>query len=531
MFKPCCMVAVACVTLSGTAVADILHVPGDYPTIQEAIDAAMDGDEVEVHPGTYFETIDLLGKAITVRSSDGPDVTIIDAQGNGSVVTCNSGEGPDTVLEGFTITGGTGTVLGGGDFVGGGMYNSGSSPTVTNCIFTVNYPGGGMYNGNSSPSVANCIFSANFTYGDGAGMYNSDGSPTVTNCTFSGNTAGFWGGTGGDGGGMYNLNSSPTVTNCTFTGNQAGTIPHGGYGGGMYNSRGSSPTVTNCTFSGNTAVSPLLGGGGDGGGMFNVNDSSPAVTNCTFNGNEAYLGGGMYNSQSNPTVTNCTFSGNVGFIFGGAMLNEGSDPTVTNCTFSGNFALGGGGGMYNFTSNPTVTNCILWGDSSSEIEGPATVSYSDVAGGFAGLGNIDADPMFVDPINGDYRPSTGSPSIDAGNNWGVPIDADDYDQDGNTAELFPVDLDGNPRFNADEADFDPGCGVPVVVDMGAYEYQFAPVEEVIFADLNADGVVGILDLLGVLAAWGDAKNNCLADLDIDGDVGILDLLTLLSNWG
>ncbi|MCZ6734691.1 MAG: hypothetical protein O7C65_02755, partial [Planctomycetota bacterium] len=377
--------AISFCLIGGTvpAVADIIHVPGDYLTIQEAIDAAMDGDEVEVHPGTYNETIDFLGKAITVYSTDGRDVTIIDAQQTGTVVTCNSGEGPDTVLDGFTVTGGTGS-------------------------------------------------------------------------------------------GMASVGSSPRVTNCTFSGNFAS------FSGGMYNSD-SSPTVTSCIFSGNTALPRLGGGGGDGGGMFNDNDSSPTMANCTFSGNLAFAGNG------------------------GAMFN--------------------GGG------SPTVTNCILWGDSSSEIEGPATVSYSDVAGGFAGLGNIDADPMFVDPINSDYRPSTGSPSIDAGNNWGVPIDADDYDQDGNTAELFPVDLDGNPRFNADEADFDPGCGVPVVVDMGAYEYQFAPVEEVIFADLNADGVVGILDLLGVLAAWGDAKNNCLADLDIDGDVGILDLLTLLSNWG
>ncbi len=113
----------------------------------------------------------------------------------------------------------------------------------------------------------------------------------------------------------------------------------------------------------------------------------------------------------------------------------------------------------------------------------------------------------------------------------MPIDENDYDGDGNTAELFPVELDDNPRFNADELDFDPGCGVPVVVDMGAYEYQFDPVEDVIFADLNGDGVVGILDLLAVLAAWGDARNNCLADLDIDGDVGIFDLLTLLAHWG
>ncbi len=325
-----------------------------YCSIQTAIENAVDTDEIIVAPGTYFETINFLGKAITLRSLNGPEVTVIDAQLTGSVVTCHSLEGTDTVLDGFTITGGSAS----------------------------------------------------------------------------------------HGGGMFNIGSNPTVTNCTFSGNIAD-----------------------------------------------------------------FSGGGMAN-----------------FLF--------SSPAVTNCTFSGNSSGVSGGGMHNSNSSPTVTNCILWNDSPNEISADTiTVTYSTVEGGFAGVGNIDADPMFVDPINGDYRLASGSPGIDAGNNWGVPIDVDDYDQDGNTAELFPVDLDGNPRFNADEADFDPGCGVPVVVDMGAYEYQFDPVEDVIFADLNGDGVVGILDLLGVLAAWGDADNNCLADLDIDGEVGIFDLLTLLGSWG
>ncbi len=93
MMRLCCSLLVAIAALNGTAVADTLHVPGDFPTIQEAIDAAMDGDEVDVHPGTYNETINLLGKAITLRSSDGPDVTTIDAQGSGNVVTSTSFDG------------------------------------------------------------------------------------------------------------------------------------------------------------------------------------------------------------------------------------------------------------------------------------------------------------------------------------------------------------------------------------------------------------------------------------------------------
>ncbi|MCZ6492878.1 MAG: hypothetical protein O6933_02245, partial [Planctomycetota bacterium] len=365
-----------------------------------------------------------------------------------------------------------------------------------------------------------CPFSGNTAAVRGGARDNADSSnPTVTNCTFSGNTA------GDSGGGMVNSSSSPTVTNCTFSDNTAGS-----FGGGMFNIN-SNPTVTDCTFEGNT-------GDIDGGGMYNLN-TNVTRTNCDFTANTASVGGGLGNAGATQvSVSNCTFRSNTAASQGGAISNFCGGPVfnslrATNCTFVSNTAGKISAALHNagLCAEMTVTNCILWDNFPNESVGTTTVNYSDVQGGWPGTGNIDADPLFVDEANGDLRLMTGSPCADAGNNWGVPIDTNDYDQDGNTAELFPVDLDGNPRFNADEADFDPGCGVPVVVDMGAYEYQFAPVEDVIFADLNADGVVGILDLLGVLAAWGDAKNNCLADLDIDGDVGILDLLTLLSNWG
>jgi len=99
----------------------------DYTSIQAAIDAAVSGqDEVVVSPGTYLENINFMGKAVTVRSTSGdPADTIIDGGGNGTVVTCDSGETSTTVLDGFTITNGSATY-------GGGMYNlNSSSPTVT----------------------------------------------------------------------------------------------------------------------------------------------------------------------------------------------------------------------------------------------------------------------------------------------------------------------------------------------------------------------------------------------------------------
>ena len=97
------------------AQAATTYVPTDQPTIQAAIDAATPGDVIVVAPGTYWETIDFQGKAITLRSSNGPSDTTIDGTGlGGSVVQAVSGEGPDTILEGFTITGGFADVGGGG---------------------------------------------------------------------------------------------------------------------------------------------------------------------------------------------------------------------------------------------------------------------------------------------------------------------------------------------------------------------------------------------------------------------------------
>jgi hypothetical protein len=379
-------------------------------------------------------------------------------------------------------------------------------------------------------------------------MANSGNSnPSVTDCTFSGNTA-VDGGICANGGGMANSsNSNPTVTDCTFSGNSAD-----GIGGGMFNFH-SSPTVTDCTFSGNSAYGEC----GFGGGMANL-DSSPPVTGCLFiansaGGGGAGVGGGMFNQSSDPSVTNCTFTGNSAAGpcqgLGGGMFNfDNSNPTVTSCTFSGNSATGydksGGGAMANYSScSPTVTNCILWGDMPDEIGNfdpdfdHPTVSFSDVQGGLPagtidGGGNFDADPLFVDPDNGDFRLASGSPCIDAGHNWAVPQDTLDLDDDGKTNELIPYDLDGNPRFNADELDFDPGCGIPVVVDMGAYEYQFDPVDEVIFADLNADGMVDGADLGTLFGEWGDCVVDCcLSDLNLDGVVNGADLGILLGSWG
>ncbi len=589
-----CFAVVLTAVVPAWALGTTFNVPGDFATIQACIDAAQDGDECVVALGTYHELIDFLGKAITLRSSDGPEVTIIDAgpvadPGRGRpVVRCDTGEGPDTVLEGFTITGGTGNTVGFGTSVGGGVFNNGSSPTVTGCVFSGNMAGGGggMFNNNASPTVTDCIFTENMAISsNGGGMSNLGGSsPTVTNCVFIENAAASGGGgmynfslsnptvtdctfsrnSGVNGGGMYNrVYSSPTVTDCAFSNN---TAPSGD-GGGMANERSSNPTVTDCTFSGNS--------GFNGGGMYNLFNSNPTVTNCMFSDNTAgSLGGGMHNfSLSNPTVINCTFKRNLATDYGGGMYNVGSAPTLDNCTFSENSAIvsGRGGGLYNINSSPTVTDCTFSGNSASgfdsrgggmynqrgssptvtnctfsgntagngggmfstndEVPGGAsttpalkncvfwdnapdsivdtfgavtTVSYSNVQGMWPGTGNIDTDPLFLDPNGADNTVGTeddnlrllpGSPCINTGDSALIP---------GRTA----TDLDGHARVLCTR------------VDMGAYEFGIG--------DFNCDQIVTLTDF----ADWDGCMTgpdvqsispSCEAfDFEFDGDVDLID---------
>ena len=248
------------------------------------------------------------------------------------------------------------------------------------------------------------------------------------------------------GAGMFNdqSTSNPTVRNCTFVGNMAA-----GHGGGMTNDQGSSPTIFNCAFIGNV-------GAHNGGGMYNFLNS-PTVTYCTFVGNIGNRGGGIMSDQSGVSVIGCTFSGNSAIQWGAGLYFDSSDPTVTNCSFALNTAVNGSGvGLNNGPSEITMTNCILWdgGDEISNLDGSKLmVTYTDVQGGFPGTGNIDADPMFVDPDNGDLRLSAHSRCIDVGDNTAVP-------------EGVLRDLDGNPRFV--DSTF---VGTMAIVDMGAYEFQ------------------------------------------------------------
>lgn len=214
------------------------------------------------------------------------------------------------------------------------------------------------------------------------------------------------------GGGALVEGGSPALANLTIVGNDAD------YGGGVA-VLGGSPVFTNCVFENNTAT--------HGGAVFTDENATSAFDRCVFSGNAAEFGGGLAAINSSPSVTNSSFHGNEASELGGAMVSA--------------FDL----------SQPVVVNSVFWGDTPDEIadfEGSITaVTYSDIQGGWPGVGNIDVDPLFTDASSDDYTLQGGSPCIDAAN--------------GDLCSATCVD---------DLTTDDTGVGDPTYCDVGAFEF-------------------------------------------------------------
>lgn len=181
------ILAVLC--LSITVYGTTRLVPSQYPTIQAAINACVNGDTVSVADGTYTGTgnknLDFGGRAIVVMSESDAYECIIDCQSSGRGAYFHSGETSSAVLKGFTI-------MSGYSSYGGGINITGASPTIERCIIrnntSSNSYGGGIYVSSGSPDILHCTIILNGSK-YGGGMYATNSNMSVNSCIVTGNTA------------------------------------------------------------------------------------------------------------------------------------------------------------------------------------------------------------------------------------------------------------------------------------------------------------------------------------------------------
>jgi plastocyanin len=246
---------------------------GHFLDIQSAVDAASAGDEVIVLPGTYTssdtQVVDLLGKVITLRSSEGPEVTIIDGQSLRRGVRCDNGESSATTIEGFTITNGQS-----GD--GAGIYVRNGSPSISECIFTGNQAsddGGGIFIREGSPSVTYCMVIGNGSTSNGGGIFIRTGNPQLANCTIRNNE------TSGEGGGIFCRDGgNASIQDCFIESNDAGQV-----GGGLASDE-SLPVIGGTSFCQNSPSHISGPWSGDGTNQFNDTCGPPCPGDLDGNG-------------------------------------------------------------------------------------------------------------------------------------------------------------------------------------------------------------------------------------------------------
>ena len=549
-----------------------------YTDLQDALTAAMSGDEIWVAEGMYTPTdgsdrtisfVLTSGVAIyggfngTETTRDERDWTINESILSGDVgvpgdstdntynVLTAIGTNSATVLDGFTVRHGKASNVTPPFDRGAGLYAPNSDIVVRNSTFRWNVAsvGGGSQRGGAiyfefgMPLVESCTFESNVGLG---AISDSGGSPLILDSNINGS---FGGGVFFDQGstalvedvviengelsGFFIIASNPHFIRTTIRNNRIGS---GGDGGGGRIEEGSNPIFEDSVFEGNTAAAW-------GGGVLIQDGSSPLFLRTTFRENESMGGGGgaALVLGGEPAFIDCIFERNIGRGAGGALQvlssgiqiinshflgntstfngsaagalilsgppnvgtallanvifvgNEGDqggaiaavgvaagEARLVNVTLAANKGRSNGGAIYSDDGEGLeIQNSILWGNEApldNEIHivqgGPPVIERSIVAGGYpSGTDILNQNPLFVrnpdpgpdgnwgtdDDDYGDLRLREGSPGIDYGLQSFLPPDIWDLDDDGDTTEPLPIDLNGDVRVQAAE------------VDLGAYE--------------------------------------------------------------
>ncbi len=364
----------------------IRRVPSPYATIQEAVDAAEDGDTVLLAPGEYVitEPIDFnrlhdpadpaspAVKNLVLRSEGTAEETIIRMSSapadpaRANVFVFEHGESALSRVENVTITGGAGSAVVPGtphDRRGGGILCAGgAAPAITGCRLVGNSAAVGaavaMQGGVST--ISNCTISGNA----GSAIAYLGGTHTLTDCVIASNGQGYWGG------GVLCERANVRIADCSITGNSSSA------GGGVGLRSAAVVTLERCEVRGNTAV--------ERGGGIMVWESTATLADCTIADNRAYShGGGIDCEGSSVRATRCTFATNTADYGGGVcylkcMLMP--DVALDDCAVVGNWAdWQGGGGIFVQESRPSIANCSIRGNGTGEWGGGIKCAYMGFA--------------------------------------------------------------------------------------------------------------------------------------------------------
>jgi hypothetical protein len=337
---------------------------GDFPNIQAAVDAAADGDIIELGDGTFQgpgnRDIDCIEKALTIRSREGnPGSCIVDCVGDageehrGFRFQDAVGD-PPARLEGITVT---------RAFAGAIVVFGFTDTRILNCILTENRRAQGA-----------AIVCVNW------------GRPMITDCILRGNAA-------DRGGAVYCQGTSAVFTRCTFEGNSAAI--QGGVIWSTEDANQYNPTFDDCMFRDNE--SPFHGG------VLYCSDGSPSFNRCTFSANNGGIDGGAASlgAGASPEFSNCTFVGNRAIRDGSSVCAAyGASPVLHNSIIA--FGFGASAVYCDGQSDAQLQCCDIYGNEGGDWVGSISDQYGVE-------GNLSADPLFCDPAHEDFTLDAQSP--------------------------------------------------------------------------------------------------------------------------
>ncbi len=406
---------------SSPATAGVLHVPGDFNQIHDAVQACAAGDTVLVAAGTYNDCTHptegpestpacvIMKSGVTLRGA-GPELTIIDAQELGRGIFIEFVD--NCRVENLQVTNAFAAIYGAGILI----RNVEATVEINDVRVTTCTDGGIICIDNSSPTLRRVTMDHNEAKQGGGLAIEENSSPMVTDCTVTDNQA-------PSGAGVFMRNNcSPTLSGCVISNN---IITASLTNGGGIAVQSSTPTITGCEIRGNTA-------NGYGGGIAFSDVSAGLMEDCLIqnnnNTNANGQGGGIFVSQSNPVLRRLVVTGNTASGFfgkgGGVFISFEPAPSLENCTIAGNACgtNGSGGGIsVEWFAAPSIDKCIISGSTDGEgmicENATPVVTCTDIFGNFDGDvlcgtdggGNFSADPLFCGNAGYEFNLATDSP--------------------------------------------------------------------------------------------------------------------------